>query len=197
MEYNDYELIYYCHQNNYKSFEILVNKYEKYIYYIINTFKKTYYFAGYEDQDLYNEGVLLLYECIFSYQEIYDVSFATFFVSCFKKKLQYIIRKIISNKNKINSIAYSLDALNDDSNQDMHQMIGDSGVNVSESVMNNDLLNKKIKSIGKHMNKDEIKIVYMYLIGYPYIDIAQELCVSKKKVDNTIQKYKKIVCLKD
>lgn len=192
MEYNDYELLYYCYQNNPKSFELLVKKYEKYIYYIINMFKKSYYFSGYEDQDLYHEGLILLYDCIFSYQEVYNVSFSTFYISCFKKKLQYIIRKIISNKSKINSIACSLDAINEQSNQDMHQLIQDNRVDITNKIKNDDLIEKCILKLENKLKKDEIKIVYMYLIGYQYLEIAQCFNVSKKKVDNTIQKYKKL-----
>ena len=193
MHLNDYELLYYCYQENEASFELLANKYEKYIYYIINLFKKKYYFFGSEDIDLYNEALILLYECIYTFKEDTNVPFSSYFFACLKKKYLYLIRTLMSNKNKIHVSALSLDTSLINEKLDLYSIVDNKELAVSEQVYQGYLIEETIITMKDNLSELENKIIYYYLYGYSYKEIAKVLLVDIKKIDNTIQKYKKLV----
>jgi len=193
MRLNDYELLYYCHQDNEFSFELLAEKYKKYIYYIINTFKKEYYFFANEDIDLYNEALILLYECIFTYRDDLDVKFSSFFAACLKRKYLHIIRSLANNKNKSHASAISLDRCSSKDNIDLYSIVDNNDLAVSEQVYNGYLIENSLKTMKETLNDLENKIIHCYLYGYSYEEVARQLNLDKKKVDNTIQKYRKMV----
>lgn len=193
MEVNDFELLYYCHQDNEEGFNLLVNRYEKYIFHIINLYKKNYYFFAYEDNDLYNESLLLLYECTFSYCEDYDVKFSSYYLACLKRKLMSLIRNLASNKNKGHAFALSLDYCPSNEDLDLYNIIDNDQLLVSEQVTNTYLIDDSLKLIKKKMNLLEQKVIYYYLNGYSYLEIGRLLEIEFKKVDNTLQKYRNLV----
>ena len=190
---NDYELLYYCYQNNEGSFNLLIKKYERYIYYVINLFKKKYYFFSYEDIDLFNEGLILLMECIYSYRDDLDVKFSSYFISCLKKKYLYIIRSLTNNKNKTHALALSLDSCASDDELDLYSIIDNGQMSVAEQVNNSYLVAEGLNTLKSLLNDQEKAIIYYYLKGYSYQEIMTIVKVETKKVDNTIQKYKKLV----
>ncbi|MEG0686207.1 MAG: hypothetical protein RR425_02865, partial [Erysipelotrichales bacterium] len=183
----------YCYQMNEASFELLANKYERYIYYIINLFKKNYFFFSMEDSDLYNEALILLYESVFNYREEFNVKFSSYYLSCLKRRYMYLIRTLSSNKNKGHALAMSLDSSPTNEDIDLYSIIPNNELCVSEQVYNNYLVDKTLKRLEKKLNELELKIINQYLLGYRYEEIAGKLSVSKKKIDNTVQKYKKLV----
>ena len=190
---NDYELLYYCYQQNESSFNLLAAKYERYIYYIINLYKKRYYFFAYEDIDLYNEGLILLYDCIFSYRDDLDVRFSSYFLACLKRRYLFLIRNLANNKNKTHALAISLDYCPGDSELDLYSVIDNQALSVSEQVYHNDLIEKTLTVLVGNLNEMENKIIYYYLQSYRYNEIARLLNIDLKKIDNTVQKYKKLV----
>ncbi len=193
MEVNDYELLYYCHQESEEGFNLLVERYGNYIFYIINLYKKDYYFFTYEDNDLYNESLLLLYECIYTYCEDYNVKFSSYYLACLKRKLMSLIRNLASNKNKGHAFALSLDYCPNSEDLDLYNVIDNDQLLVNEQVTNNYLLDNSLQIIKSNLNIIEQRIVYYYLKGYTYIEIVNQLKIDFKKVDNTLQKYRRLV----
>ena len=193
---NDYELLYYMHQNCEKSFDMLSEKYERYIYYIINLFKKSYYFFGYEDTDLYNEGLILLYESVFTYRDDLNVKFSSYYLACLKRKYLYLIRTLASNKNRSHAYALSLDNTKNSEGLDLYNVIDNRELSIAEKVYNDYLVNDTINFLKKTLNKLEYNIISSYLWGYSYEEISLKFNVKNKKIDNTIQKYKRLILKK-
>lgn len=194
---NDYELLYYCYQNNEQSFNLLMKKYERYIYYIIHIYKKTYYFFSYEDIDLYSEATILLYECVFSYRDDLEVKFSSYFLACLKKRYMVIIRSLVNNKNRGHALAMSLDTSMSNAKLDLYPLIDNKELAIAEQVYNSYLIEKGINKLKEKLTVEENKIVYYYLKGYSYDYIAKTLNLSGKKIDNTVQKYKRVLKPKD
>lgn len=190
---NDYELLYYCYQNNEASFNLLLEKYTGYIYYVINVFKQNYYFFCYEEIDLYSEATILLYECIYNYREELNTKFSTYFVSCLKRHYLNIVRSLTNNKNRTHAVALSLDGIANNNDMNLYSIIAGENISVSEQVNNNDYLKDGLTKLQKQLNVIENRIVYYYLKGYSYREIAIINKVSLKKIDNTLQKYRRII----
>lgn len=188
---NDYELLYYIHQKCEKSFDYLVEKYHRYIYFIIKIFQKNYNFFGYDDNDLYNEAIILLYECTQSFRDDLDVKFGTYFIFCLKKRYLLLLRNLSNNKNKMHAYSMSLDTIPNHENMSYYDVIDNGQIGVSEQV-NNQYLNQKALDILKEKFNDvEKSIIYYYLLGYSYKEIQVLTKENSKKIDNTIQKLKR------
>lgn len=78
-----------------ESFEILLKKYEKYIY--MNT--KDYFLADGEREDLVQEGIIGLLKGIKSYDSEREASFKTFVIMCMRRQIITAIKS--SNSKKI------------------------------------------------------------------------------------------------
>ena len=81
---NDYELIYSIKDGNEKSLEIMLFKYDPFIIKYVTSLR------GYIDEDLIQEGRLVLYNCIYDYSERSPHSFFSYFSMCCKRRLRYL-----------------------------------------------------------------------------------------------------------
>ena len=89
VNYNDFELLYLIKDGNPKALDMMFYKYDVLI-------KKTAFkILGSDDKiyDLIQEGRMLLYECIYKYNEHYDISFYSYFLICLRRKLKREITK--------------------------------------------------------------------------------------------------------
>lgn len=192
---NDYELLYYIHQNDEMSFNYLVDNYRRYIYYIINLFKKKYFFFGYDDQDLFNEAIILLNECVYTYREDLNIKFSSYFIACLKRRYLYLIRNLSNNKNRSHAFALSLDACVQCDEMDLYNIIPNQEMAINEVVTNSYLIENAIEAMKNNLSKVENQIIYYYIKGYSYKEIESIISVGTKKIDNTIQKYRKLVAM--
>ena len=92
--YNDYELIDAIKNGEEIALEILLLKYDPYISHYI--FKM----LGHFDDDLIQEGRIILYKAIYSYIDSSEYSFFSYFQICFKRKIGHLIKKE-KNYNKL------------------------------------------------------------------------------------------------
>lgn len=192
---NDYELLYYIHQNDELSFNYLVDNYRRYIYYIINLFHKKYYFFGYDDQDLFNEAIILLNDCVYTYRDDLNVKFSSYFIACLKRRYLYLIRNLANNKNRGHALALSLDSNYAHDDLDLYNIIPNYDIAVNEKANNNYLIEKAFEIMKNNLNELEKNIIYYYIKGYSYKEIETIIKVNTKKIDNTIQKYRKLVVI--
>ena len=86
-----------------ESFEILLKKYEKYIY--MNT--KDYFLADGEREDLVQEGIIGLLKGIKSYDSEREASFKTFVIMCMRRQIITAIKSSNSKKNRFISLSGS------------------------------------------------------------------------------------------
>ncbi len=85
--YNDYELIYAIKNGEEIPLEILLLKYDPFISHYV--YKRT----GHFDEDLIQEGRMVLYNSIYTYPESSDYSFFSYFELCFKRKINRILKR--------------------------------------------------------------------------------------------------------
>lgn len=83
--YNDYELIYAIKNGEEIALEIMLLKYDPYISHYV--YKRT----GYFDEDLIQEGRIVLYNSIYSYKDSSRFSFFSYFNVCFKRKINKLL----------------------------------------------------------------------------------------------------------
>ena len=88
-DYNDYELIYLIKEGNESALNFFFEKYEKYIIKVVGSY--IHYDEGLKE-DYIQEGRIILYECIYRYDEDSNVSFFSYFTIILKRKLLKLIQ---------------------------------------------------------------------------------------------------------
>ena len=82
--YNDYELLYLIKDSNPKALNMLFRKYDV----LIKTVASEMYTHDSRLYDLIQEGRMLLYECIYKYDDTREISFFSYFLICLKRKFR-------------------------------------------------------------------------------------------------------------
>lgn len=102
-KYNDYELIYMIRENDYKSYDILFNKYLPIMKSIAFSFYNRYKGYGYDYDDFKQEAYIAFCGAVNSFNEDKNSLFYTFSILCINRSLMSFCKKISCEKKNINS----------------------------------------------------------------------------------------------
>ena len=174
-EYNDYELIYLAKEKNELAYEILQKKYKPIILNLARKANKLYNNIGLEFSDYVVEGMAALDYAIYYFKEEYDNIFYTYATKLINYYIINKIRKCKQDKCLNNAIEWMDD------------------LNYAYKEPNNIEISDQLKYIYKQLNPLEKEILKLKLRGFKYFDIANKLNITKKKVDNTLIKIRKII----
>ena len=144
--------------------------------------------AGVELSDLRQEALVAFVDALNCYDENKDASLKTFINLCIERRLQKVIVKANSMKNRINNDVLSLDYTYN-------------GVSLGDALVSDDMdllerfskeeqdiiLEEKIRSMLSMM---EVQVFNYFMNGLSYKEIAKVLDKSPKQIDNTIQRIK-------
>ena len=159
--YNDYELLYMVKQQATVALNILLKKYERFIY------KKVYTFFFDDDGDYFQEGVLCLYKAIETFDDRYNKTFMRYF-------------EVILNRHFINIYH---------KNKRYYEMIESckNAFLIEESLTEVEV--ERIKPTFK--SEIEQQIYHLYYVNNKKVkEIALELKLSAKQIYNAIYRIK-------
>lgn len=193
---NDYELLYLINNNCYNSVEEMLDKYNPLVWKSVLGHKAYEMPAGVEHNDLYQEGRIALLESFYSYKNLISVPFYSYAKVCIERKLWGYLRKFNSEASKLFYNSLSLDmTVTEDENVYLHEVIAEDQEALSAFVFYREELQALIKD-PKDISEFELNVLILKLLGYSYNEIGELLNCSDKKVDNTLQKVKRILSKK-
>jgi|UniRef100_A0A7C4W3K2 RNA polymerase sporulation-specific sigma factor len=144
-----------------------------------------------EFDDIVQNGLIGLIKAIF-YYEPGKSSFSTFAWRSIESEVKTFITYQNRKKNKMLSDSTSMDSIFDDvDDEQIDYFVADTST--TTNVVRNTILSIVHEEILESLNEDEIKIFELWLDGYSYKEIEEQVGVNFKKVDNTIQKVKRII----
>lgn len=191
-DFNDYELLSYISESHEEAGEILYKKYQPLI---ISTATRMYgqaqVKAGIELCDLIQEGMVGFSYAIHSYDENNGALFYTYAKTCIERK---IISAIIASKrlkHRILNESISLNIKMDSREQvDIDLFLSDNRLNPEVLLIHSEENEELQKKISERLSEQERQILELKISGFTYLEIAQLLEISKKRVDNTIQRIR-------
>ena len=191
------ELIIEAQKGNENSKNILIEKYEPLIMSIIK--RKDYFIDGGETQDLIQEGRLALFNAIKAYSIEKQVKFASFARTVIDNHLKNIIKSFSGNKYAPLNNAYNINNQGElDLNEEKDLFIPIKPTqSIEEDYLGEQNAKLLIDNIVKNLSPMENKILQLKLQDLSYIEIAEELNLTNKTVDNALNRIKnKILNLK-
>ncbi len=138
-----------------------------------------------EQDDLVQEGLIGFLDAIRSYDERYGCSFKTYASICVENKIKNVIIYHNSIKNKILTESVPLDFA------DLSSATDPASENPEDIFLAQEQFSHVKKKIDSLLSELEFKVLSCYLKGYDYEQIATILSVSRKSVDNSMQRVRK------
>ncbi len=143
---------------------------------------------GTDKEDLLQEATLALIKAVDKYDEHAGQSFSTFLYAVARQRIIDVLKHANNSKHAPISQTISIDAPSDD---DRRLDPEDDSKDVIESYIDkerDDLFHRVADEI---LGKREKQVLELYLAGKSYKEMATELSVSVKTVDNTLSNVKK------
>ncbi len=165
--------------------EMIIERY----YPMVVKIASNYYAPWAEHSDIIQSGLVGLMKAVYYYNPGKS-KFSTFAWRSIDSEIKSFLTYLNRKKNKILSDAVSVDAISiGEEDEEMSYSLPDESFNVSRSAVVWYIMD----SVSEELSDLEKEIFSMWFEGYSYADISENLSVNKKKVDNTIQKVKRIL----
>lgn len=153
----------------------------------INT--KNFFIIGAEKEDLVQEGLLGLLKAI-KYYDPSKTSFNNFAILCIRRQILSAIKSANSKKNMILNEAISNNLISDEySTLELDFASNDSSP--EEIFFSKNKLENFQRFTLINFSELEKKVLEYIIRGYSYKEIAKQLEVSPKSIDNSIQRIRK------
>lgn len=190
-DYSDSELCSMICESNEDAKDILFEKYKYIIDIIIKKYKLSSLKVNIEYGDLYQEALVGFSDALNSYDENKEANLKTFISLCIERRLQNIIIKAKTNKNKIFLEALSLDYQKNENSCTLKEVISDESINDPlYNISKEEEYYEILKQIKEVLSSNEYEVFTLMISGLNYIEIANNLEKTPKQIDNSIQRIK-------
>ena len=161
---------------------------------LVKSIVRKYFLIGSDMDDLMQEGMVGLYKAILSYRDDMGAKFESYAKVCISRQVFNAIKQANNQRNQAlnNSIMIGgqgeLD--NDGDDEDNTIVLALETENPESIAIKKERLQKFYDSINTLLNDKDYKILQMYLDGLSYNEIAQNLKLSTKNVDNALTRIR-------
>lgn len=181
---SDEKLVVLARTNDADAFEVILSRYKGLIY----AKSKPYFLAGADQDDIIQEGLIGLYKAVRDYDSKKSAYFKPFANVCVARQIISAV-KTASRKKHMPLNAYV--SLDDDTDAANPLGFKEETLNPEEIVIDRENTNGIECKINKALSKFESRVLFYYLDGMTYQEIAGAERRDIKAVDNAIQRIKK------
>ena len=155
------------------------------------------YLIGGEPEDLIQEGMIGLFKAVRDYNPEKEVSFFAFAELCISRQL-YSALEVSNRKKHIPLNTYvSFSSQEDSEGVHLEQMITEQTISPEQLLIEQEGKREFFDQLEEKLSPMEKKVLYLYLEGSSYTQIAEYMDKTPKSIDNTLQRIRgKIKTLK-
>lgn len=192
LDSTDVELVNMTRDGDMTAQECLLDRYKK----LVRIKARGYYILGGDTEDIIQEGMIGLYKAIRDFNEEKQVNFYSFAVLCITRQIHTAIKSANRQKHIPLNSSLSLDRTVFDENEDLTYLetLSNSEITNPESlVISSENKTALEKHIGDSLSSLEKHVLFLYLRGKSYTEIAAMIGKDEKSIDNALQRIKKKV----
>lgn len=185
------ELIEYAQTGTQEAIEMIVERYHDMVYKL----SQQYYGAWAEKSDIIQNGYVGLLKAIFYYDCEKKSNFNTFAWMNINSEMKSFLTYLNRKKNKMLSESVSFEDIFHETEEDEEgtYFITKEKEDIYENPYDEQMiLEKTMNKLKKTVSNQEYRIFELFLQKFSYEEISVNENLKKKKIDNTIQKCKKI-----
>ena len=174
-------------------FESMLERYSKLIWKKAHSYYLTFQGGIVSLDDLYQEGVIGFNAAIYSYIESYNVGLAHYISLCVETSIRSFARKCRSRAHALLDNRLSLDmCINEEAQTLFSEIVADPSKNKDPRFMayfreTQEIVEKVLATC----HEKEAKVYKLRQSGYTYDEIATQLSIPHKSIDNCIQKIRR------
>lgn len=187
---SDEEVVKLAQEGNHEALEEIISRYRNLIY----SRAKLYFIPGAEKDDIIQEGLIGLYKATMEFDAGKTAYFRTFAAACVKNSIITAIKTASRKKNSPLNSYISLTKSTYDGN-DEESLLDTMDVGFIQDpesiVIDRENVDGIEYTINKVLSKLELEVLFEYLSGKSYQDIALSIERDVKTVDNALQRIKK------
>ena len=148
------------------------------------------YLIGGEKEDLIQEGMMGLMDAVRNYNPEREASFFTFAELCITRHLNSVIEA--SNRKKHAPLNNYISFSNQDEADgvDLEQIISDQSIGPEQILIEKERKKEFFIKLEEKLSSMEKKVLYLYLEGNDYLQIAEIMQKSSKSIDNALQRIR-------
>lgn len=176
---SDEELVLACKNGDENAYGVLIGRY----IFAVRSRAYAYDQSSIDFDDLMQEGFIGLMNAVKSYDESFGTRFSTFAYLCIDRNILSTVKKTLSKKQIPKSALVFIEE-----NGDFET---DKSENPENLVISKENLNLLKRKITENLSGREQSVLNMYLSGHSYQEIAKDLKISVKSVDNAIQRLRR------
>jgi RNA polymerase sporulation-specific sigma factor len=191
-ELEDLQLVIRARNGDSRSMDTLIRRYTGFV----RLKASSYFLAGGDSEDLIQEGLIGLYKAVRDFRSDKETSFRSFAELCITRQIITAIKTATRFKHApLNTyVSFSQTPAGQESEGDC--TLGDAlpGPLVDEPsicVISTEELQSLVFCLGTGLSKLEADALRLYLEGCSYEEMAQELEVDTKTIDNALQRVKR------
>jgi RNA polymerase sigma-H factor len=191
-ELEDLQLVLRARNGDSKSMDTLIRRYTGFV----RLKASSYFLAGGDSEDLIQEGLIGLYKAVRDFRSDKETSFRSFAELCITRQIITAIKTATRFKHApLNTyVSFSQTPAGQESEGDC--TLGDAlpGSIVDEPsivVISTEELQSLVFCLGTGLSKLEADALRLYLEGSSYEEMAVELAVDTKTIDNALQRVKR------
>lgn len=191
----DFEYLYMIRKNDEDALKTMLDRYERLIWSRSHRYCNMYNPDGITVQDLYQEGSIALYESFFSYEEERKVGLAYYIDLCISSRIKTELRRCRGLSYQMLNTSYSLDMnISEDNSLSLVDLVACDDVRRNPELMAHHLDALQVMDqILSKLDETEAEIYNLRNQGFSYSEAALLTNVSPKKVDNVVQKIRKLI----
>ena len=186
----DEQLLFQIRAGSNAALEQLINKYKNFV----RSKAKTYFLVGADKEDIVQEGMIGLFKAIRDFKDDKMVSFKSFAEICVTRQIITAIKTATRQKHMpLNSyISLNKPVFEDDGERTLMETINhDTNSDPEMLFISKEEMARIEGKINEVLSSFELEVLYLYLQGKSYHDIATCLNKEVKSVDNALQRIKK------
>ena len=191
-ELEDLQLVLRARNGDTRSMDVLIRRYTSFV----RLKASSYFLVGGDSEDLIQEGLIGLYKAVRDFRSDKETSFRSFAELCITRQIITAIKTATRFKHApLNTyVSFSQTPAGQESEGDC--TLGDAlpGPMVDEPsicVISTEELQSLVFCLGTGLSKLESEALRLYLEGSSYEQMAEELGVDTKTIDNALQRVKR------
>lgn len=188
----DQEIVRYAQAGEVEAAEYLLSKYRS----LVRTKVRSYFLMGAEKDDLFQIGLIGLWQAIIDYRADKDISFLSFARICIERHVITAIKTATRQKQSPLNSSVSLEYPSEDSDSEWNLaeiLISDDTVDPEEVVLRKEDSRRLQEMLRRLLSDFEWRVLAGYKVGKSYREIASELRCKTKSVDNALARIKRKV----
>ncbi len=170
--------------------EYIITKYENFV----KVKAKSYFLIGADREDIYQEGMIGLYKAIRDFNGEKSSSFKIFAEVCITRQIITAIKTATRQKHiPLNTyVSLNKPVSEDDSDRTLLDILSSMKITDPEALFIGEEQKAYMEEeMQKNLSSLELEVLYSYLDGKSYQEIACDLDRHSKSIDNALQRVKK------